>query len=170
MISPVTLTACSGTEDREVLQRSFCLSLIVQQVVRSSVNATDRAGRLSFNIVRSGSIGDVIVQWRVGAEAVDDFYPPLDGSALFRDVIGSLQPLSVDDLFTFHTILRTTHVTVFLIREIHNFMLANIMFCFVHFLSLTFEYVMLCSFYRYLAYMFTSYSTSSDHIFILGMH
>jgi len=41
--------------------------------------------------VRSGSIGNVVVYWRLGMEAVNDFYPPLDGSALFLDVIISLQ-------------------------------------------------------------------------------
>jgi len=53
--------------------------------VPSALNAT--AG---FSIVRSGSIGDVVVYWRLGMEAVNDFYPPLDGSILFHDVIKSV--------------------------------------------------------------------------------
>jgi len=61
--------------------------MIVQQSVRSSLNASDTRGRVIFNVVRSGSIGDVTVYWRLGLEAVDDFYPPLNGSVSFRDVI-----------------------------------------------------------------------------------
>ena len=62
------------------------------------MNATDADGRVSFSIVRSGVIGDVTVHWRVGLEAVNDFYPPLNGSVLFRDVINSLHLLFSADL------------------------------------------------------------------------
>ena len=58
----------------------------MQVTVESSLNAT-----VSFSVVRSGSIGDVDVYWRLGVEAVSDFYPPLDGSVSFLDVITSLQ-------------------------------------------------------------------------------
>jgi len=57
------------------------------------VNANDTDGAVRFSIVRSGSVGQVRVYWRVGVEAVNDFYPPLDGSVLFRDVITSLRLL-----------------------------------------------------------------------------
>lgn len=44
---------------------------------------------MTFSIVRSGVSGDVIVHWRLGLEAVNDFYPPLDGSVVFHNVIHS---------------------------------------------------------------------------------
>jgi len=77
--------------------------MTLQQAVRSSLNATDTNGRVSFSIVRSGVRGDVIVQWRVGLEAVNDFYPPLSGSVLFHDVITSPQLLLSADMYSLHT-------------------------------------------------------------------
>ena len=80
-----------------------CDIVTLQQTVRSPLNVTDtNNGRVSFNIVRSGVVGDVLVQWRLGLEAVSDFYPPLDGSVLFHDVINLLRSLLfAADLCTF---------------------------------------------------------------------
>jgi len=69
--------------------------LNIQQFVRSWFNASSdqaaaSAGKVGFNIVRSGVVGDVTVYWRLGPEASSDFYLPLNGSVFFRDVSSTL--------------------------------------------------------------------------------
>ena len=50
------------------------------------MNADDPAGVVSFDIERRGTDGEVTVQWRLSATAVDDFIPPLSGDITFSAV------------------------------------------------------------------------------------
>ena len=47
---------------------------------------SDPEGVVNFDILRRGTDGEVNVQWRLGAEAADDFVPPLMGTVRFTAV------------------------------------------------------------------------------------
>ena len=54
--------------------------------MNESSTLTDPEGLVSFDILRQGTDGEVNVQWRLGAAAVDDFVPPLAGMVHFNAV------------------------------------------------------------------------------------
>ena len=61
-------------------------SVSIQKTVEESLSADDPAGMVSFDIERRGTDGEVTVQWRLSATAVDDFIPPLSGDIIFSAV------------------------------------------------------------------------------------
>ena len=60
---------------------------VLQVEVRESLSPGDSMGRAVLVVQRvQGSQGPVGVQWRLNAEAQDDFVPPLEGSLQFAEV------------------------------------------------------------------------------------
>ena len=54
--------------------------------MKESQTLTDPEGTVSFDIRRRGTDGKVKVQWRLGADAANDFVPPLAGAVTFAAV------------------------------------------------------------------------------------
>ena len=54
--------------------------------MRESASADDPAGVVNFDIQRVGTDGEVNVQWRLTADAAEDFEQPLSGLVTFMAV------------------------------------------------------------------------------------
>ena len=54
--------------------------------MKESLSLDDPEGVVNFDILRRGTDGEVNVQWRLAADAVNDFVPPLTGTIRFTAV------------------------------------------------------------------------------------
>ena len=57
-----------------------------KKTVREATYKGDPAAAVNFDLLRVGTAGDVTVQWRLNAEAGNDFEPPLSGIVQFGAV------------------------------------------------------------------------------------